>query len=236
MTDFVMTGATADELWPLVRDFHYSRRMSAAIQYCFAVREPGGLFGDTGAPVAGAIFGLPANANWPNEALELQRLVRRDDYTKPISQLVSFALRWLKANTSTPFALSYADTGEGHHGGIYQATGWTYIRLSKGDTGFRAPDGSYHHGRSLVSRYGTRSRETILRLHPDWQPTKDGDKHLYIFPLRQKWPTIARKHGWEAKPYPKPDYAARPLDERGSPLCEAGATPAGRSNSESKAA
>lgn len=211
MNDYVMTGASADEVWPLVRDFHYSRRMSAAIQHIFAVRKRGGLFGDTGEVVAACIFGLPANASWPNDALELQRLVRRDDYSGKLSQLVSFGLRWLKANTNTPFALSYADTAEGHHGGIYQATGWTYVRLSKGDTGFRAPDGSYHHGRSLVSKYGTRSKEFILSKHPDWVPTRDGDKHLYIFPLRQKWKTIARQRNWQSLPYPKPN-AARLLD------------------------
>jgi hypothetical protein len=156
-------------------------------------------------------------------------LVRREDYSGQLSPLVTFALRWLRANTQTPFALSYADTAEGHHGGIYQATGWKYIRLSKGDTGFRAPDGSYHHGRSLVSRYGTRSKDFILSRHPDWTPPTDGDKHLYIFPLRQKWPTLARRYGWEAKPYPKPAYAARLLDEQGSPLSEPGANPGGRS-------
>ncbi len=229
MTDIIMTGATSEEVWPLVRDFHYSRRMSSAIQHCFAAREPGGLFGDTGQIVAAAIFGLPANASWPNDALELQRLVRTDSYGGKLSSLVTFSLRWLRANTKTPFVLSYADTAEGHHGGIYQASGWIYVRLSKGDSGFRSPDGNYHHGRTLVSRYGTRARDFILSKHPDWIPTKDGDKHLYIFPIRQKWATISRKHGWQSLPYPKPDYAARLLDEQGSSLSELGANPRGRS-------
>ena len=121
MTELVMTGASADEVWPLVRDFHYSARMPAAIQHCFAIRKPGGLFGDTGEVVAAAIFGLPANTSWPKDALELQRLVRRSDFNGRLSSLVTFGLRWLRANTGTPFALSYADTAEGHHGGIYQA-------------------------------------------------------------------------------------------------------------------
>jgi len=202
---YVMTGASQDELWPIVRDFHYSKRMSAAIQHCFAVRRPGGLFGDTGEVVAGAIFGLPANSSWPSNVLELQRLVRIDDYKEPLSRLLAFSLRWLRANTDTPFAISYADTGEGHHGGIYQASNWTYVRLSKGDTGFRDSAGGYHHGRSLVSRYGTRSKEFILSKHPDWTPTVDGDKHLYVFPLRQRWNKIAKERDWKALPYPKPD-------------------------------
>lgn len=234
-SQLVMTGATPDEVWPLVRDCHYSRRMPGAVMHCFAWRELGGLFGDTGTPLAAVIFGIPANTSWPRNVLELQRLVRRNELRNQLSELVAWSLRWLRANTETPFVISYADTAQEHHGGIYQATGWKYIRLSKGDTGFRDPQGNYYHGRSLVSRYGTRSKDVILGKHPDWTVTKDGDKHLYIFPLRQKWKTIARQRGWECKPYPKPNFAARPLDEQSSPLCEAGATPAGRSNIETAA-
>lgn len=228
--ELVMTGASADEVWPLVRDYHYSKRMSAAIQHCFAVRRSGGLFGDTGEPVAAAIFGLPANTSWPNNALELQRLVRRDDYTAPLSQLLSFSLRWLRANTETPFVLSYADTGEGHHGGIYQASGWKYVRLAKGATILRDGQGKYIHPRTVVSKYGTWAREFISDKHPDWSYCKDSAKHLYIFPLRQKWSTISKQRGLTSKPYPKP-HAARLLDDQGTPLNEAGANPAGRSNS-----
>lgn len=229
MDNLVMTGASADEVWPLVRDYHYSSRMPGVPTHCFAWRRPGGLFGDTGEPLAAAIFGLPANTSWPANAVELQRLVRRDDFTLPLSSFVGWSLRWLRANTITPFALSYADTAEDHHGGIYQATNWKYVRLSKGDVGFRDETGNYHHGRSLVSKYGTRSQAFILQKHPGWVPTRDGDKHLYIFPLRQKWSTIARKHGWQAKPFPKPSYAARLLDDTGTPGCEPGANPGGRS-------
>lgn len=229
MTELVMTGASADEVWPLVRDFHYSARMPAAIQHCFAIRKPGGLFGDTGEDVAAAIFGQPANASWPKTALELQRLVRRDDCGFQLSALVTFGLRWLRSNTNTPFALSYADTGENHHGGIYQASGWKYIRLSEGATILRDGDGNYIHPRSVVGKYGTWARSFINEKHPDWSYCKDSAKHLYIFPLRQKWNTLSKKYGWQTLPYPKPDYAARLLDEHGSPVSEPGANPGGRS-------
>lgn len=211
MNDYVMTGASADEVWPLVRDFHYSGRMPAVIQHCFAVRKPGGLFGDTGEVVAAAIFGQPANASWPKTALELQRLVRRDDCGFQLSALVTFGLRWLRSNTNTPFALSYADTGENHHGGIYQAAGWKYIRLSEGATILRDGEGNYIHPRSVVSKYGTCARSFISEKHPDWSYCKDSAKHLYIFPIRQKWNTLSKKYNWQSLPYPKPN-AARLLD------------------------
>jgi hypothetical protein len=224
-----MTGATADELWPLVRDFHYSRRMAGLVQHAFAWRERGGLFGETGAPLAGVIFSQPVNRNFPKDAVELSRLIRRDDFDEKLSELVSFSLRWLRANTAKVFCISYADTTQGHHGGIYQACGFQYIgATSPGHIGFNCPDGSFVHGRICNSRFGTRSVQAIAKIKPDWTPVYGQPKHLYIFPLRQKWPTIARRYGWEAKPYPKP-HAARPLDAPGTTGIEAGATPAGRS-------
>lgn len=233
MTDLVMTGATSDEVWPLVRDFHYSGRMPSAIRHCFAWREPGGLFGETGEPVAAAIYGNPCNRNWNQDAVELLRLVRKDDCVIALSELVNWSLRWLKANTSTPFALSYADSAEGHHGGIYQASNWVYIEeRTEACPAFLLPNGSKKHSRQVSRELGSRSIAHVAKLRPDWVPIEGKPKHLYIFPLRQKWATIARQNGWQAKPYPKPLYAARPLDAPGTTGIEAGATPAGRSISQ----
>jgi hypothetical protein len=228
----VMTGATADELWPLVRDYHYSRRMPSAIQHCFAVREPGGLFGDTGRAVAGVIFGCGANRTMPTGSMELTRLVRTPDCVIPLSGFVTWAMRWLRANTIAPFVFSYADTAQDHHGGIYQASGFVYTGESKPQfSSFFDAAGKPLHKRSLSAQLGTAARDVVLAKIPGATIGTEKPKHLYIFPLRQKWPTIARRYGWEAKPYPKP-HAARPLDASGAPGIEAGATPAGRSNSQ----
>lgn len=213
MSGLVITGASAEELWPLVRDYHYSRRMAGLVRHAFAWRAPGGLFGETGEPFAGVVYSQPVNRNFPPESAELSRLIRRDDFTGKLSELVTWTLRWLRANTTTPFVLSYADTTQGHHGGIYQACGFVYVgATSPGHIGFDCPDGTFVHGRICNSRFGTRSVEAVARIKPDWSPVYGEPKHLYIFPLRQKWATIARRHGWEAKPYPKPS-AARLLDE-----------------------
>jgi hypothetical protein len=210
--ELVMTGATADELWPLVRDFHYSGRSAGLVRHAFAWREPGGLFGETGEPQAGITYSQPVNRNFPPDCAELSRLVRREGFSAPLSSFVAWSLRWLRSATETPFVLSYADTTQGHHGGIYQACGFIYVgATSPGHIGFDAPDGSFVHGRICNSRFNTRSVEAIARIKPDWSPVYGEPKHLYIFPLRQRWATIARKHGWHALPYPKPS-AARLLD------------------------
>ncbi len=212
MNDLVMTGATADEIWPLVRDYHYSGRSAGLVRHAFALREAGGLFGDTGELVAGITYSQPVNRNFPPESAELSRLVRKDDFRGQLSEFVTWSLRWLRKASETPFVLSYADSTQDHHGGIYQACGFVYVgQTASGHIGYQAPDGSFVHGRICNDRFGTRSVEAIAELKPDWVPIYGEPKHLYIFPLRQKWTTISRQQGWKAKPYPKPN-AARLLD------------------------
>jgi hypothetical protein len=207
MNDYVMTGATADELWPLVRDFHYSCKMPSAIRHCFAVRKPGGLFGDTGEVIAGTIYGNPCNRNWNQSAVELLRLVRRDDADLTLSQALGWSLRWLRSNTKAPFALSYADTNEGHHGGVYQATNWRYIgERTEACPAFILPDGSKKHSRQVNRELGSRSVSFVASVRPDWVPVEGKPKHLYIYPLNWKWKRIQAEYGWQALPYPKPDW------------------------------
>ena len=227
--ELVMTGASPEEVWPLVRDYHYSRRNAGVIHHAFAWRKPGGLFGETGEPLAAVTYSQPVSRNFPSDALELSRLVRRDDFTEKLSVLVSWSLRWLRANSEVPFVLSYADTTQGHHGGIYQACGFHYVGpTASGHIGFNCPDGSFVHGRNCNGRFGTRSVEAMAKIKPDWSPVYGMPKHLYIFPLRRHWKTLARVHGWKSLPYPKPS-AARLLDETGTPGSEPGANPGGRS-------
>ncbi len=215
MSDLLyMTGATLDECWPLIRNYHYSKRMPAATKHGFSWREEGGLFGDSGLPQAVALYGQPVNRNWPQDALELTRLVRKDDFTNHLSEFVAWTLRWLKANTNCSFALSYADTGQNHHGGIYQATNWKYVKLSKGDGGcFLDGQGNFIHGRTAYLMFGTRSIEIVLKKNPTWTIADDYEKHVYIFPLRKRLNPLLKQFGWKIKPYPKPDYATCPVDE-----------------------
>jgi len=207
-----MTGAKADEVQPLVKKYHYSKCMPSAIQHCFAWRAPGGLFGDSGEPLAAVIYSVPVNRNWPSDALELARLVRRDDFDGQLSTFVAWSLRWLRANGDYPFVLSYADTTHGHHGGIYQACGFTFVGTRESrHIGFWHGD-TFIHGRSSNARLGTQSIDKVAQLKPEWKPAYGEPKHLYVFPLRQRLKAVCRRFGWQPLPYPK-SHAARPADE-----------------------
>lgn len=211
--DCVMTGATSDDVWPLVRDFHYSKRMPSIIHQCFAWRKYGGLFGDRGEPVAAAIYGQPVNRAWPTDALELQRLVRSDDLKEPLSQFLAWTVRWIRSNKSSPFVISYADSGKGHHGGIYQASGWHFVR----ETGryqdglINKMTGEFIHGKTCFDRYGSRSQETLNAVKGDFELAYHETKYLYVFPLRQRLSSLMKRFDWTELPYPKPN-AARPAD------------------------
>lgn len=226
MTNLFMTGAETYEVWPLVKAHHYSKKLPSAITHCFAWRESGGLFGDNGSPLAAAIYGQPTNRNWPQDAIELLRLVRHPSLSRPISEFVAWTLRWLRENQPYPFCLSYADTAQGHHGGIYQATGWLYIDArTEACPAFRLPDGSLKHSRQVNRELGTRSIPKVAELKPGWEPIKGEPKHLYVYPLRKRQSALLRRFGWTVKQYPKPN-AVRPADEQ-VPTCVSAVQPRG---------
>lgn len=225
-----MTGADPDEVWPLVRDHHYSGRMPANIQNCYAVRTSGGLFGDHGDVQAAIVFSVPPT-RWTEEVLELSRLVRLPNFAAPLSMLVSFACGWVKKNGNWPLVVSFADRTQSHHGGIYQACGWSYDGCRERAMDGVLIDGVFKPGRSCNSAWGTRSPTKLSERLPGRtiEAHYDEGKHLYWRPLLIAGRARARRLGLRSMPYPKP--AIRPADERDSIASEAGATPADRSNS-----
>mgnify|MGYP003635791344 FL=1 len=214
MTEYVMTGATPDEVWPLVRDFHYTGRMPSVSLHYYAVRERGGLFGDYGERIwAAAVAGLPSN-KWSEPVIQLTRLVRHPEYKEPMSALIGFMCRNLRRNGKF-LAVSYADQQQEHHGGVYQAAGWNYNGQTKVNMAGLVVDGEVIHGRSCVRRWGTRSPNKLRSLLPGKtiEAHYDEGKHLYWKPLNVAGKTRAKRLGLKSLPYPKPDNAACPLDE-----------------------
>ncbi len=206
-----MTGAEPAEVWPLIRDFHYSRRMPANIQHCYAVRGAGGLFGDKGDVLAAVVFTIPPT-RWSEEVIELARLIRRPDYDQPLSKLISFACGWLRKQ-GWALAVSFAARTQNHHGGIYQAAGWNYDGCRDRAMDGVFIDGVFKPGRSCNSTWGTRSPDKLIELLPGKtiEPHYDEGKHLYWKPLRVAGNAKGRRLGLRATSYPKPN-ATCPVD------------------------
>jgi hypothetical protein len=191
-----MTGATWDEVWPLVRDHHYSHRRTADPMFCFAWRKPGGLFGCTGEPLAAIVYTSPINRFFGVGSIELARLVRHPDLNEQLSQFVAWSLRWLRKNTDLRYCLSYAEQAAGHHGGIYQASNFIHVMISAGNRQYIGPNGETVSGRSFDQRRP--------EYRDGWIARKTGAKYLYVFPLNEKPRALLSRFNWEALPFPKP--------------------------------
>lgn len=209
----IFTGAEPDEVWPLIKDYHYSRRMPSNIQYVYTLRKPGGLFGDTGAIEAAIIFSIPPT-RWSENVLELSRLVRLPECDSALSRLIGLACDALRKH-HVALLVSFADRTHNHHGGIYQASGWKYDGLRDRQMDGLIINGKFVPGRSCNNRYGTRSPDRLRKQAPelDVQPHYDEGKHLYWRPLSVAGKSRAKALGLQSKPYPKPN-ADGPQDER----------------------
>src|SRR3990167_2595331 len=173
------TGAEPGEVWPLVRDYHYSGRMPSNIQRCYVAREPDGLFGDTGQPTAGIVFSIPPTRR-SEPILELSRLVRSREHVRPLSELIAFACRWLNWRDFN-LAVSFADFTQNHHGGVYQAAGWHFGGYRKPAMDGLVIDGAFVPGRSANSRYGTRSTAKLAGILPAAEIDGHWDAGKYLY-------------------------------------------------------
>lgn len=155
---------------------------------------------------------------------ELRRVAKHPDCTVPTSRLLKLALRFYAANR-WDWLFTYADTGEGHHGGIYQALGAVYLGATEPVAGYLV-DGKPVHPRQVVELFGTRARAS---LPPNVQivPGLVTPKHLYVIPTaasRSVRASIREHLARYALPYPKRAEAAS-SDAPGSQSGEGGSQP-----------
>jgi hypothetical protein len=127
-----------------VRRWHYAASWPGGAIARYGAYEHGRYVGAivfaTGAnPNIGDPYGLPAE-----QVCELVRVALRDHQT-PTTQYVARALRLLKRqHPRRRLVVSYADPGQGHHGGIYQAGNWLYLGQTAADTQLVVNERRYH--------------------------------------------------------------------------------------------
>jgi hypothetical protein len=119
--------------------------------------------------------------------------------------LIALACRRLKAD-GRDLLVSYADAGEGHHGGVYQASGWNYDGQRAASIDGLTIDGQFIPGRTCNSIYGTRSPSKVRTLlGQNVEPHIDIGKHLYWRALNRAGEAKALRLGLKCLPYPKPN-------------------------------
>ncbi len=159
------------------------------------------------------------------EVAELTR-VALANHQWPVSRMLAIALRMLsRQSDGLRLLVSYADSGQGHHGGIYQATGWIYVGQTSPDFAIIDDHGRRWHSR-LVSASGVKKAFGKVRKVP--KPT-DGTrvnlpgKYKYLMPLDDD---MRKRIAPLAKPYPKRPCATGVVsDTPGDQPGEGGATP-----------
>jgi len=156
------------------------------------------LFGiGAGASTKGTRYGLAERF----EVAELVRIALRPDHAHPVSRCVSIAIRMLRRQSPRlRLLISFADSGQGHHGGIYQAGGWTYAGITADDRAYEV-HGIVRHPRTIASN-GWKQSQRWLRANvdPAARVIRTPPKHRYLYPLDDEMRLRVEPF---AQPYPK---------------------------------
>jgi hypothetical protein len=175
------------------------------------------MFGQGASPNLGNPYGLTGTG-----VCELTRVALRDHIT-PVSRIIAIAFKFLKRTSpNLRLIVSFADMGQGHHGGIYQAGGWIYA--SGVETHAYVVNGEQIHPKSLHSKYGI-GGQSIPWLRKNIDPNAEriisGFKHRYLMPLDAE---MRAQIAPLAKPYPKRTTRTKEQDAGHPPALE-GVTP-----------
>jgi hypothetical protein len=140
------------------------------------------------------------------ECCELTRIALTHHET-PVSRIIKIAIIFLIKNSpGLRLIISFADSEQGHHGGIYQATNWIYTGMTLQADEYIV-NGKRMHGRSMRALYGTHINKPFIH------KIKGSSKHRYLMPLDDE---IRKQIEPLRKPYPKRDKQAIGSDQEHS--------------------
>ncbi len=204
---------------------HYSHAWTScryALGIFYEMDNEHTFFDETEEKLAGvAIYGYPVGARAaasispqlePKQALELTRLFIHEEYGKNMESIsISKTFQWLKKNApDIKVLISYADPGQEHIGGIYQATNWVYQGYNLGimdNYGIRLEEGGkWIHSRTVFEMFGSGNLEHLKSRigHTFWRRTEPR-KHRFFYLLGTKGEKkkIMAELKHPPKPYPK---------------------------------
>lgn len=178
-------------------NWHYSKCLPSSLQKRVAIGawEDGKfigvvVFGHGANPQIGSPYGLTIN-----ECVELTRIALKRNHKTTVSKIVKFALKFLKqSQPGIRLVVSYADQGQGHHGGVYQAGNWIYVGSMKGVPSLKYR-GKVWHAKALRTSF-----PKLKHSDPSVEKVPAGDKHKYLMPLDDE---IRKRILPLSKPYPK---------------------------------
>ena len=182
--------------------FHYSHSMPCPPTVRLGVFEDGMFIGAVVfARGANKSIGSPYGLQ-PIEVAELARVALREHET-PVSRIISVAVKLLRRHCpGLRLIVSFADPEQGHHGGVYQAAGWSYLGETAASQIYVDPHGRRWHPR-MVSTTGLKRVYGELRKvvrTADCRSETVAGKHRYALPLDD---AMRERLARLARPYPK---------------------------------
>lgn len=182
---------------------HYAKRMPP-IDFCFGLYHCNKLVGvcSFGTPASVAVRELVKSF----KIYELNRLVIHEDMKK--NSLSWFVSKCLFLMPKPSVIVSYADTSQGHHGFIYQATNWIYTGLSAKFMDYMVKGMEHLNGATIFDM--SRGQEN----RAEWLRQKFGErlymkerarKHRYFYFVGDKRDKkkMLQELPYEPQPYPK---------------------------------
>ena len=194
---------------------HYARRLPN-INYAFGLYDKKNILQGVcsfGKPMSHTLVSGAVNGLYQDNFLELNRLVINQGLEKNV--LSFFVSGCLNRLPKPLVVVSYADTSQGHHGFIYQATNWIYTGLSAKFKDYAVKGLEHMHHSSIEDSVGRYDENKNINKH-ELLRKKYGDrlymkerprKHRYFYFLgNKKEKGIMNKNlQYKVEPYPKGD-------------------------------
>jgi|LakMenEpi03Aug12_release.lakeMendotaPanAssembly.Ray.scaffolds.fasta_scaffold192259_1 hypothetical protein len=176
------------ESYPWLLHKHYAKRIPQ-IMYAFGLYEQSELIGVVtyGIPASPALCMGVCGQEWSSHVLELNRLCLQDNTKNQSSFLVAHSIKLLP---KPAIIVSYADSGQGHIGYVYQATNFLYTGITKERTDMGGRDGKHsRHNKDPSIRVFRSAKYRYVYIHADKRDKKVLQKSL----------------NYQVEPYPKGD-------------------------------
>lgn len=190
-----------EETYPWLLQKHYAKRIPQ-IMFAFGLYEENQLVGVVtyGIPASPALCMGICGKEYADRVLELNRVCLMNNDKNQASFLVANSIKLLPKPT---IIVSYADTGKGHVGYVYQATNFLYTGLSANRVDWTVKGLEHKHSKTLSD--GMTLESIKEKYGDDFYYTERSRKHRYIYfhgnKTQKKDMNNLLKYGIE--PYPK---------------------------------
>lgn len=198
-TKYHVTSIKTEETKEWFLKKHYAHRIPNSL-YTFGLYK--------GSLLQGVLsFGMNANYSLNTiidgyRLIELNRLVINENLEKnTLSFFVSQSLSLLPLPL---VIISYADSEQGHHGYIYQATNWIYTGQSEGKRCY-FKNGKEYHRKTVQDVYGIKNLKIAKELGWEYYTGKPKYRYFYFLGTKREKKDMLKKLPYKILPYPKGD-------------------------------